>query len=227
MQKGVQLYAIRGLCAENLKKGLQTAAKIGYAGVEFAGFFNHPAKEVYTWLQEYRLQVIGAHVSADEIFDHPDETIAYHRDIGNKRIICPWFDMKTRKDVDNLADKVKAVEALYKNNGMKLYYHNHTHEFMIEDGECLFDYLAAATGLNLEIDVDLICRGGQDPLKYLKEYHDRVEIVHIRHGHADIDVIMNYLKMTPVQWIIAEPESTQEKQGQIDSISKDYVYLNQ
>ena len=67
MRYGVQMYAIRTLCKEDLHAGLRAVADIGYDGVEFAGFFGHSADDVAAWLKETGLCAMGAHIPIEEI----------------------------------------------------------------------------------------------------------------------------------------------------------------
>ena len=90
MKYGVQMYAIRTLCKNDLEAGIKTAAEIGYDGLEFAGFFGHSAEEVSGWLEKYGVEAMGAHIPLEEICDNTDATIAFHKAIGNRLIICPW-----------------------------------------------------------------------------------------------------------------------------------------
>ena len=53
MKYGVQMYAIRTLCKDDLEAGIRAASEIGYEGLEFAGFFGHSAEEVSGWLKKY------------------------------------------------------------------------------------------------------------------------------------------------------------------------------
>ena len=43
---GVQLYSVREQCAKDLPGTLAAVAKIGYKGVEFAGYHNRTAKDL-------------------------------------------------------------------------------------------------------------------------------------------------------------------------------------
>jgi len=234
------MYAIRSLCGEDLEAGLRTVAEIGYEGVEFAGFFGHSAEEVASWLEKYHLEAMGAHVSEAEIFDSPDETIAFHKRIGNRRIICPWSDLKTRKDVEALAAKMNAAAPKYQAAGMRLFYHNHAHEFAKDGGECLIDILASLVPkeiLSLEFDVYWVYRGGQDPLGYLKKYRDRVEIFHAKDGtmtegtiagtgNVALPEIFSYAKEIGMQWAVVESEAEEEKNAQVEAARKDFAYIS-
>lgn len=47
------------------------------------------------WLKKYGAEAMGAHIPIEEICDDTDNMIAFHKAIGNHRIICPWSEIKT------------------------------------------------------------------------------------------------------------------------------------
>src|SRR3989442_2834176 len=47
---GLQLYTVRGLMAKDFEGTLAKVAQIGYREVEFAGYFDHPPKDVRAML---------------------------------------------------------------------------------------------------------------------------------------------------------------------------------
>lgn len=239
MKKSVQLYSIKLLCEENLELGLKTVSELGYDGVEFAGFFGNSPETITEWLTKYNLEVQGAHIAPELIFDSPEYTIAYHKAIGNKRIICPWYDMDKTADVMELVAKIKKVAPLYKEAGMKLYYHNHAHEFKKDEDEYFIDILAqntTADELSLEFDVYWIYRGGENPVDYLTKYADRIDIFHAKDGTMDSDApvgmgaldfkaIFETAKKLDLEWAVVESESKENAQVQVDDIKTciDYV----
>lgn len=238
MKIGLQMYSIRSLAQEDLKQALKTAAEIGYQGVEFAGFFGHPAGEVRGWLEEFGLEAMGAHISEEELFDRTEETIAFHKAIGNHRMICPWADLKARADAEALAAKFRAAAPRYEAEGMKLYYHNHAHEFARDGGDYLIDILAeAAPDVLLEFDVYWVYRGGENPVAYLNKYAGRVEIFHAKDGNMETGTIagtgnvplpevVETAKRLGMSWAIVESEASEEKNAQVDGAAKDYAYLS-
>lgn len=239
MKKGVQMYAIRAVVDQSMDKALEAVAAIGYEGVEFAGFADHTASEIADMLKKHNLEVLGAHVGEDLMFGKVDETIAFHQAIGNKRIICPWYDMKTKADVLELAQKMNEVAPKYQAAGMKLYYHNHAHEFVKDEGEYLIDILASEVSkdiLSLEFDAYWVYRGGEDPVNYLTKYADRVEIFHAKdgigeestvlsEGAANIPAVFEFAKKNNMAWAVAESEGSQDPDGQIEAITKDYAAM--
>ncbi len=239
MKKGVQMYAIRELAKESMEKALETVANIGYEGVEFAGFFDYSAEQIADMLKKYNLEVLGAHVGADLIVDQTEETIAFHKTIGNTRIICPGYALKTRADVVELAEKIKAVAPKYKAAGMKIFYHNHAHEFVKDGEDYLIDILASevpADMLSLEFDAYWVYRGGECPVKYLTKYADRVEIFHAKdgigeqsttlsEGAVDIVSVFEFAKKHNMAWAVAESEANESATGQVEAITKDYAAM--
>ncbi len=240
MKKALQMYAVRALCKESLEKALKKVSEIGFDGVEFAGFYDCPAEEVAGWLKKYHLEVMGAHIHAEEIFDKAAETIQYQTVLGNKRIICPYYDLKTRADVEELAAKMNAVADQYRAAGMKLYYHNHWHEFAKDGEDYLIDILAAlvpADVLSLEFDVYWIYRGGEEPVKYLKKYQDRIDIFHAKDGtmekgtiagtgNVPLEEVLKLAQEIDIQWAVVESEASAEKEEQIDAATKDFAYIS-
>jgi len=239
MKKGVQMYAIRSLAEKDMELALKTVSEIGYEGVEFASFYNNTPEDIAGWLKKYNLTVLGAHVAPELMFDEADKTIAFHKSIGNKRIICPWYDMKTKEDVYELAEKIKAVAKKYEENGMKIYYHNHAHEFVKDNGEYLIDLLAQEVPteiLSLEFDVYWVYRGGECPVKYFNKYSDRVDIFHAKdgvgdkgttlgRGAVDMKAVFEFAKEHDMEWAVVESESCEEADGQVEAIKQDYEEL--
>lgn len=237
MKKAVQMYAVRALANEDLRLALKTVSEIGYEGVEFASTGNASAEEIASWLKEYNLEAMGAHVAPEFIFDDTDSMIKFHKTIGNRRIIIPWFDLKTKEDVMALAEKIKAVLPKIKENGMEMFYHNHAHEFKKADGEYLIDILAEAVPeLKLEFDVYWVYRGGECPVKYLNKYQDRVEIFHakdgiddkgttLHKGAVDLDGVFKFAKEHNMAWAVVESEAEEDKDLQVKAITEDYAEL--
>lgn len=241
MRKSVQMYAIRDLAKDNFEQALKTISEIGYEGVEFAGFYDNTASQVKEWLGKYNLAVSGAHVAPELIFDETDTTIAYHKIIGTTRIICPWYDLNTKEDVKELADKFKAVMPKFKENGMVLGYHNHAHEFQKDGDEYLIDLLAKemeGTDFMLEFDVYWVYRGGECPVKYLKKYADRMDVFHAKDGKdgegttlgegaVDMKAVFEVAKQNNMAWAVVESEANEHAKEQVEAIAKDFAKLQE
>ncbi len=66
-------------------------------------------------------------------------------------------------------------------HGVRLYYHNHHVEYGQIDGRFLLDIIYdAAPNLGLQVDVHWVQRGGDDPVRALRRYAERTELVHLK-----------------------------------------------
>ena len=75
----------------------------------------------------------------------------------------------------NVAAKKLAEE------GIKLYYHNHHIEFRQFEGKTMLDIIREnADQLGFELDVHWIHRGGCDPVKVIKDYAGKVDLIHLK-----------------------------------------------
>ena len=92
MEYGIQMYSVRDFTKDDLDGALRQVSELGYKFVEFAGFFGHSAEAVKAMLDKYGLRVSGTHTGWQEVAEHFEETVAYHKTIGNKNIIVPGAD---------------------------------------------------------------------------------------------------------------------------------------
>ena len=61
----LQLYSIRHDCEKDLPGTLEAVAKMGYDGVEFAGYYGRSAGELRKLLDDLGLRVAGTHTRLD------------------------------------------------------------------------------------------------------------------------------------------------------------------
>ena len=86
----LQLYSVREDCARDLPHVLEAVAKMGYVGVEFAGYHGFTAKELRSMVDGLGLQVAGAHVGLDTLLgDELARSIEFHQILGNQFLIVP------------------------------------------------------------------------------------------------------------------------------------------
>ena len=186
MEYGVQLYSVRDITGSSMGGALSSVAQQGYSFVEFAGFFGIGAKEISAMLNEYRLKVSGTHTGLAELLEKTEETIAYHKQIGNTNIFVPYAELDTQQKLDAFIENISTVQKKLKNSGIRLGYHNHAHEFKQNtDGSVAFEQLIYRTELDLEIDTFWAYAAGIDPVKLLDRLHDRVPVIHIKDGYEN------------------------------------------
>src|SRR5215831_11983938 len=126
---GLELYSLRDQCKTDLPGMLAAVSKIGYKGVEFAGYHGRTAKELRKMLDDNGLVACGTHTPYESVLgDKLKETVEFNHTIGNKFLIVPSMEGKSKQAweeharlFNELADKVKP-------EGMFVGYHAHAHD---------------------------------------------------------------------------------------------------
>lgn len=186
MDIGIQLYSVRDGMAEDFEGTLKSLSEMGYTSVEFAGFYNKTADEVNALLQKYNLKLSGTHSSFDDLVNNYEETVAFHKAIGNKHYIIPGYDLWSQEKLDKFVCEVNPICEKLADEGITLGFHNHHKEFeVLENGEVVYEQLIYRTNLKLEIDTYWAFVGMKNPVGLLDRLADRVHFVHIKDGSAD------------------------------------------
>ena len=90
---GLQLYSVRSEAEKDLPGVLAKVAKMGYQGVEFAGYYGHDAKDIRKMLDANKLVCCGTHTQmADLADDKLAATLEFNKTLGNKYVIVPWLE---------------------------------------------------------------------------------------------------------------------------------------
>jgi len=180
---GLQLYSVRDNMKENVAATIQEVAEMGYSFVETAGFFGYTAEDFAALLKKNGLRLSGTHSSWTDLRDKYEETLAYHKAIGNPKYIIPGADLSTKAKLDEFIDFVNEVQPKLAKEGIELQYHNHSHEFLPnEDGLLIHEELQKRTKLNFEIDTYWVYRANEDPIAILEKLEDRINVIHLKDG---------------------------------------------
>ena len=185
----LQLYSVRSDCAKDLPGVLEAVAKMGYAGVEFAGYYGHDPKKIRKMLDRNGLKCCGTHTGLGALLgDKLQGTVELHKTLGAKfinvpgmgrdRLGSPEVILKTAKLFNELAEKVKP-------DGMRVGYHAHGGDFHKFDGKTAWDIFFSNTrpDVNMQLDIGNCIGGGGDPYAILKEFPGRAATVHLKeHG---------------------------------------------
>ena len=187
MEYGLQLYSIRDITKDDLDGALRQVSEMGYKFVEFAGFFGHSAQEVKAMLDKYGLKVSGTHTGWQEVAEHFEETVAYHKAIGNKNIIIPGCDLSTQEKLDEFVKMANEFQPKLAAEGIRFGYHNHAHEFAKDGDDVLMDVLMENTEKEIfaEFDVFWVAYAGYDPVEYIRRYAGRQPLMHLKELAAD------------------------------------------
>ena len=181
-----QLYSVREECAKDLPGTLAAVAKMGYVGVEFAGYHGRSAKDLRKLLDDNGLVCCGTHIGLETLLgDELRKTVEFNKVLGNKFLIVPGLAeerrnsrkawQETAKVFNEIADKLKPL-------GMRTGYHNHTIEFKPMDGELPWDTFFGNTKKEvvMQFDTGNAAHGGSDALPFLRRYPGRAAAVHLK-----------------------------------------------
>jgi sugar phosphate isomerase/epimerase len=189
---GLQLYSVRGECGKDLPGTLAAVAKIGYKGVEFAGYYGRKAEDLRKLLDDNGLVCCGTHTGWNTITgDKLKDTIEFNKTLGNKFLIVPGgLPAKTFTSVEGCKDTAKIFNeqsAKAREAGMYVGYHAHGGDFKKIGNETAWDVLFSSTDKDvvMQMDVGNCLGGGGDPYATIKKFPGRTLTIHLKeHGGA-------------------------------------------
>lgn len=187
---GLQLYSVRSECAKDLPGTIAKVAKMGYQGVEFAGYYDYKARDLRKLLDDNHLVCCGTHTAWETLADDKlAETIEFNKILGNKYLICPWLqpnDANPRDTWLGYAKRFNVLAEKVKPHGMYVGYHAHAHDFAPVGDTTGWDLIASNTGKDVIMQLDLgNCMDGKgDPIKYLQRYPGRAITLHLKEWSA-------------------------------------------
>jgi len=186
----LQLYSVREDCKKDIDATLAAVAKLGFAGVEFAGYYKYDdrkggkAKELRAKLDELGLKAAATHIGTNNLRgDALQKTIDFHQQIGCKYLIVPGDKDFTNPEKNKaLADFFNETAAKLKSNNMACGYHNHKGEFAKAGDSNYWEQFAKNTGKDvvLQVDCGWAAAAGQDCADLMKRYPGRMKVVHIK-----------------------------------------------
>ena len=182
----LQLYSVRTECEKDLVGTIRAVAKMGYQGVEFAGYYGRDAKTLRTLLSDYGLKCCGTHIGLNTLQGKElAKTIEFNQMLANKFLIVPGLDAertKSQQAWQTTAKLFNGLATLLKEEGMRVGYHNHTTEFTPLEGEMPWDTFFGNTKKDviMQFDTGNAMQGGGDATVFLKRYPGRAASVHLK-----------------------------------------------
>ena len=223
---GLQLYSVREDAAKDLAGVLRSVGKMGYDGVEFAGYYGHSAADVRKMLDDNGLKCCGGHLGLDTLLgDTLNETVEYQKTLGNRYLVVPGLaSSRTSSKAAWLetARLMNEIAVRLKPHGMSTGYHNHHTEFTPMEGELPWDIFFGSTTSDviMQFDTGNALVGGAEAGPFLRRYPGRATTVHLKEhsaandkaliGEGDVpwpEIFELCESVGKTQWYIVEQES--------------------
>ncbi len=204
----------------------QKLADLGYKGLEGGG---PPEGEdvdaALKRLDDMGLQLLTTSGNRYTIEDEIDGIIKRAKELKVPYVVVYWGPTESKEQVLADAEMYNRIGAKCAENGLKLMYHNHNHEFETEfDGKSVFDLYLENTDpdkVYFEVDVAWVTFGKADPVKILRENAGRIPVIHVKDlrdldergkftavgtGLVNIKGVMQAAIETGVDWCVIEQD---------------------
>ena len=221
---GLQLYSVRHDCEKDLPAVLEQVAKMGYAGVEFAGYYGRSAKELRELLDQNGLKCCGTHIQLGAIQgDELAKTVEFNQVLDNPYLIVAWMPETYTHSIETVkraAEVYNQAAAKVKDQGMYVGYHAHGGDFKKIGDETAWDLFFEHTDQNVTMQMDIgnCIEGGGDPIASLKRFPGRSLTIHLKdtggppeavvgEGDVDWEEVFRVCETTAgTRWYIVEHE---------------------
>ena len=240
----LQVYSVREYAAKDLRGTLKEIGKIGYKGVEFAGYYGHEAKDIRKWLDEAGLQAISTHLGVPALLQGQfEETAAFEKTLGNSRlIVASGLSASCATDAGNQMTAYLFNEIAYKaaKVGMQIGFHAHFNDFADVNGKTAWELFFSRTREDViaQMDVGNCMHGGADPYDLVAKLPGRGKLMHVKAenekgkggavvgGKGDIvdwarmfDIAEN---IGGIEWYIIEQEDCREGSNLMEAVAESY-----
>jgi sugar phosphate isomerase/epimerase len=186
---GLQLYSVRHACQKDLPPVLEAVAKMGYAGVEFAGYYGRTADDLRKLLDQNGLKCCGTHIPLNTLQgDALKGTVEFNKTLGNPYLIVSYMPHSLLESVEKIKETAKIydeVAAKVKEQGMRVGYHAHGGDFVKVGDKTAWEIFFENTcpAVCMQMDIGNCLEGGGDPYAILEKFPGRSATVHLKeHG---------------------------------------------
>jgi len=191
----VQVYSVRKAAEKDLAAVLEGIAKLGFNGVEFAGYYGKDAKDIRKMLDDNGLKCCGTHTGIALLRgDNFEKTAEFHQVLGAKYMIVPGGIDKELHDVEKnkaIAEEFNVLAEKAKKIGLRVGYHAHGGDAKLIDGVPAWERFFDATTADVVMQMDLgnYQMGGGDPYKMIEKFKGRSKTVHLKEAGPNAPII--------------------------------------
>jgi sugar phosphate isomerase/epimerase len=232
----LQLWSVHEDLRRDFAATCRAVRRIGYRGVELAGFAGLDAAGVRAILDDSGLVAAGMHVPHDRLQSHLDTVIAEARALGTRHVTCaswPARDFFSAASCEAVGKTLDAIGSVLRSAGLRFTYHNHAAEAREVEGHTVFDRLLDATSvenLAAEPDVYWLHVGGCSPEKFIRKHDARVPLIHLKDekelgsGPVNFPAVLSAIDSAAgVEWLIVEQETFER--APLESVARCFEQL--
>lgn len=255
----VQLYSFRHDLDKDLPGTLNRIKQLGIDCVEAFSLHGRTAEQLRGEFDRAGLRVISFHLPEEMRNGSPEQAVKVAKTLGAEQVGIAWLkesdtDAVTGGKLMAAAQRLNAMCPAAQAAGLNVFYHPHGYEFHEGDPDGkLFDRFVKELKpgcVNLQIDNFWVAYAGQDPVKLLRRYSDRVTSLHLKDmapnlpvgpfdgskwkgplpdeafapigkGKLDVAGLVKAAKTSKVRWYIIEDETTHP----YDNVAEALPYL--
>ena len=246
----LQLYSVRDDIKKDFKGTIANVAKMGYTGIEAAGyangqFYSLSPEDFKNEIESTGMKVLSSHLNKrlnddvtttdwDEVWQWWDVAIDAHKRAGMKYVIVPSMPrLKTLADLKVYCDYYNKIGEKCNQAGMRFGYHNHDFEFVKVEDQLMYDFMLKNTDpqkVFFQMDVYWVVKGGYSPVDYFHNYPGRFEVLHIKDnkelgqsGMVGFDAIFSNTEKAGAKYLVVEVEKYNFKP--LESVKMSFDYL--
>jgi sugar phosphate isomerase/epimerase len=178
----MQLYSARKF--KPLEDQLAIVAANGYACVESFGPLSEDAAASAKLFAAYGLTALSAHIPLDLLVDETARALDIAGALGARYAIAPFLPAEDHPDDAGgwrrIGEKLERAAEICAAHGVTVAWHNHAFEFRpLADGSTPLVHLLGEK-LMWEADLAWVARGGADPEGWIRRFHGRIPVVHVK-----------------------------------------------
>jgi len=240
----LQMYTLRNECEKDFVGTLQKVAELGYQGVEFAGYYEMPAEELKSVLEDFGLAAVSSHIPFSSIEDNLKEMINYQQTIGSTKMVCPYIEPETvqkEEDFYRFIQRLNQIGQICYEEGLTLCYHNHDFELVsLSNGKTALQTLLDETNpewVKAELDIYWLTHAGHIPVEWMKRYENRTPLIHLKDmttdgqkdfaelgtGGVDLHSVLAQGDASNVEWWIVEQDKS--RRSPLESVEMSMNHL--
>ncbi|HQY87605.1 MAG TPA: sugar phosphate isomerase/epimerase [Tepidisphaeraceae bacterium] len=251
-QLAAQLYTLRNYTKTpgDIASTFKRVKALGYDAVQCSALGPIDAKELKKILDDNGLACCATHVALDRLRDHTEEVVEDHK-LWNCSFAAiggffPRVEDSTRAIWSKFIHDYNLIAAKFRNSGVSLGYHNHSHEFArlgdpANEQTTAWQLLKAelSSDIWMELDTYWIQHAGSDPSFWIDRFAGRIPCLHLKdfgikldrsplmmevgQGNLNWPRILESAKRAGVKWYIVEQDECYRDPFESLKISLDFL----